>query len=102
MGIVEIISVILISVGFFFTVVATIGVIRLPDFYCRLHASGKCETLGLALAIFGLAIYNGFNLTSLKLLLVILFVVLSFPTGAHIVSRAAYKAGLKPWVREEE
>lgn len=102
MGIIEIIAALLIAIGFFFSAVATIGVIRLPDFYCRLHASGKCETLGLALAIFGLAIYNGFNLTSLKLLLIILFVVLSFPTGTHVVSRAAYKAGLKPWTREEE
>lgn len=102
MGIVEISAIILIVLGFFFTAVATIGVLRLPDFYTRLHASGKCETLGLALALLGFALYNGFNLISLKLLLVILFVVLTFPTGTHIISRAAYKSGLEPWTRKEE
>ena len=57
--------------GFFFVMVASIGVLRLPDFYTRMHASGKSETLGLMLTLIGLAIYNGFNLISLKILLIL-------------------------------
>lgn len=88
--------------GFFFIVVAALGVLRFPDFYTRLHAAGKGDTLGIALFLLGLAVYNGFNLVSLKLLLVILCVFIGNPIGGHVLSRAAFRAGLKPWVREEE
>ncbi|MDD4146671.1 MAG: monovalent cation/H(+) antiporter subunit G, partial [Clostridia bacterium] len=47
--------------GFFFITVAALGVIRFPDFYTRLHAAGKGDTLGIALFVIGLAIHNGFN-----------------------------------------
>lgn len=88
--------------GFFFISVAAIGVIRLPDFYSRLHASGKSETLGMALSLIGLALYEGFNLTSAKLLLIMFFIMLANPIGTHMISRAAYKSGLQPWTRKGE
>ena len=88
--------------GFFFITVTALGLIRFPDFYTRLHAAGKGDTLGIALFIIGLAIYNGLNLVSLKLLLIVLFVFLANPIGCHVLSRAAFKSGLKPWTREEE
>jgi len=88
--------------GFFFTTVAAIGVIRFPDFYTRLHASGKGDTLGVAMSIIGLAIYNGFNLISLKLMFIVVFIFLANPIGTHVLSRAAYRSGIKPWVRKGE
>lgn len=88
--------------GFFFVMVASIGVLRLPDFYTRLHASGKSETLGVMLTLIGFAIYNGFNLVSVKILLISLFVLLGNPIGTHAIARAAYYAGVKPWTKGEK
>ncbi len=86
--------------GFLFLLVATIGVLRFPDFYTRLHAVGKCDTLGMALSLTGLAIYEGLSLTGLKILIIAFFILLANPTGTHAVCRAAYRAGLRPWTRE--
>lgn len=87
--------------GLFFLVVGAIGVLRLPDFYTRLHAMGKCDTLGLLLSLAGLAILSGWNYLSLKILLIWIFIIMANPTATHALSRAAYKAGLQPWVRKE-
>ncbi|KJS85506.1 MAG: cation:proton antiporter [Peptococcaceae bacterium BICA1-8] len=96
----KIIASIFLLVGFFFILIAAIGVMRLPDFYTRLHASGKSETLGIILCFTGLAIYEGFNLTSVKHLMIIAFILLANPIGTHIICREAYRSGLKPWTRE--
>lgn len=88
--------------GFFFTLVAALGVLRFPDFYTRLHASGKGDTLGIGLSILGLAFYHGFTLISLKLLFIVIFIFLANPIGTHAICRAAYRSGLKPWIRKEE
>ena len=91
------IAILFILVGFFFVIVAAVGVLRLPDFYTRMHASGKSETLGVMLTLIGFAIYNGVNLTSLKLLLVSLFILFGNPIGTHAIARAAFYSNLKPW-----
>jgi len=98
----SIVALIFMFSGFFFIVVTALGVIRFPDFYTRLHAAGKGDTLGIGLFIMGLALYNGFNLLSLKLLVIVLFVFLANPIGCHALSRAAFKSGLEPWTREED
>jgi multicomponent Na+:H+ antiporter subunit G len=99
---VTILALVFLVSGFFFIVVAAIGVIRFPDFYTRLHAAGKGDTLGIALFVIGLALYNGFNLVSLKLFLIVLFIFLANPIGGHVLSRAAFKSELKPWTRKGE
>ncbi len=91
------IAVFFMLLGFFFVIVAAVGVLRLPDFYTRMHASGKSETLGVMLSLLGFAIYNGLNLTSFKLVLISLFILLGNPIGSHAISRAAFYAGVKPW-----
>ena len=53
--------------GFGFVFAGVIGILRLPDFYCRLHAMGKCDTLGVALMLGGLALPEGARLTSFKI-----------------------------------
>ena len=83
--------------GFGFVFAGVIGILRLPDFYCRLHAMGKCDTLGVALMLGGLAVHEGVSLTSFKMLLVLLFVSLANPTATHALGRAAIRAGLVPW-----
>lgn len=85
-----------IAVGLFFVLAGTIGVLRLPDFYTRLHAAGMTDTLGAELIIIGLMIQSGFSQLSLKLLLVAIFLLLTSPTATHAVANAAHNAGLKP------
>lgn len=96
----KIIAILFLLSGFFFMVVASVGVLRLPDFYSRMHASGKSETLGIILAFTGLAIYEGFTVTSVKFLIIAFFVSFANPIGTHIITREAYKSGLKPWIRK--
>ncbi len=98
----KILAVFLILAGFFFTVVAAIGVLRLPDFYTRLHASGKADTLGIALTLVGLGIYNGFSLVSVKIIIIAVLIMLANPIGTHVLARAAYRSGVKPWTHKGE
>jgi multicomponent Na+:H+ antiporter subunit G len=88
---------VMLVLGFGFILTGVIGILRLPDFYCRLHAMGKCDTLGVALMIGGLALIEGFTLTSVKLLLVVVFISLANPTATHALGRAAVRSGLAPW-----
>ncbi|GAB4243651.1 MAG: monovalent cation/H(+) antiporter subunit G [Thermoleophilia bacterium] len=88
--------------GVFFLAVAVIGILRLPDFYTRVHAVGKGDTLGAMLVLTGLALYNGFELNSAKLLLMLGFVALANPAAAHALSRAALRSGLEPHTGPDE
>jgi multicomponent Na+:H+ antiporter subunit G len=92
----DFISIILIVTGVFFFIVSTIGILRLPDVYTRLHAAAKADTLGAGLTLLGVALYLGFSPKSLKLLLIIGFIWLTNPTAAHLIGRSAYQANIKP------
>lgn len=85
----EIISSIFILCGLFFFLVGTIGFIRFPDTFTRIHATTKCDTLATFLSLTGLAIYSGFNSHSIKLILTIVFIWITNPTAAHLISKAA-------------
>ena len=88
--------------GAFFLLASAIGMLRLPDFYCRLHASGTSEPLGVMLSFMGLVIYEGLTLTSLKMIMIFLLIFLGNPIGTHILSKAAYKSGHHVWTLEED
>jgi multicomponent Na+:H+ antiporter subunit G len=92
----------LLITGLLFILAGVIGILRLPDFYTRLHAMGKCDTLGVALVLIALALHEGLSLYSVKILLLSVFIGLANPTATHALGRAALKAGLTPWFREEE
>lgn len=96
----NILTIVLLVSGTFFLTVSSIGLIRLPDFYTRAHAMGKSDTLGILLTLAGLAIYNGLELTTVKLIIVILFVLIANPTATHTIARAALRFGLSPWTRD--
>ena len=82
--------------GLFFVLAGTIGVLRLPEFYTRLHAAGMTDTLGAELILLAL-IFQADNLHMvLKLLLVAFFLFVTSPTATHAVAHAAFRAGLKP------
>lgn len=92
--------------GAIFFIGSAIGMLRLPDFYCRVHASGNSETLGCVLSFIGLMILEGPTLTAAKIGFVFLFVFLANPIGSHILCKAAFKTGHPVWtvrgVRESE
>lgn len=93
---------ILLVIGLLFILLAVVGILRLPDFYTRLHAMGKCDTLGVTLVLIAMAIHAGWSLPSLKLLLIGVCISLANPTATHALGRAAYKAGLVPWTAAKE
>jgi len=86
--------------GAFFLLVGSVGLVRLPDFFCRNHATGKSDTLGVMLVIFGMILIEGFTLNSAKLFFVLVFVFLTNPTGTHALANAAIRSGLTPWFRK--
>ncbi len=97
-----IIAVIIMLGGVFFLTVSAIGLLRFPDFYSRNHAVGKSETLGAILMLLGLAIYGGAALSSLKVLLILVFVAVANPTATHAVLNAALCSGLEPWTLKDK
>ena len=97
-----IVAIILVVGGIFFLAVSSLGLLRLPDFYARTHAVGKSETLGAILTLSGLAVYNGWELSTVKILFILLFVLIANPTATHAISRAALKTGLQPWTRKKK
>lgn len=84
--------------GMVFVFSGTLGTLRLPDFFSRLHATGITDTLGLELILFGLILQAGFSQLSLKLLMVGFFLFITSPTATHAIANAAYKAGVKPYL----
>lgn len=96
-----IIAVILIVAGVFFLTVSALGLLRLPDFYSRTHAVGKSETLGSILVLGGLAVHNGWELSTIKILFILFFVLIANPTATHAIARAALRTGLQPWTRQK-
>lgn len=98
----SIFTVLFILSGIFFLLIGSIGIIRLPDFYSRTHATSKSDTLGLMLIIAGLIIFEGLNLNSAKLLMVLIFIALANPIGSHALARAAHKTGVKPYFTETQ
>lgn len=97
-----ILAIILMVAGVFFLTVSCIGVIRLPDFYSRIHAVGKSETLGAMLLLGGLAVYNGLAIGSLKIIIILVFVLIANPTAAHLLGRAALRSRLELWTRGDD
>lgn len=83
--------------GAFVFIGSAIGMLRLPDFYSRVHASGNSETLGCTLSFIGLMILEGPTLTAAKMAIVFIFVFIANPIGSHILGKAAYKTGHPVW-----
>ena len=102
MSVIIVLSVLFMLGGIFFFATATIGLLRFPDFFARLHATGKGDTLAVLLCLIGLAIHEGFCLTGLKIVFIAVFMALAQPTATHAISRAALRSGVKPWTKGED
>ena len=88
--------------GALFMLIGSLGVLRLPDFYSRTHAATNVDTLGVFLFVIGLAVYDGWTLTTVKLILVAVFVLIVNPVGTHALASSARATGLKPWTKKSE
>lgn len=98
----DLLAAILVGAGLFFVAIGAIGFARLPDVYSRLHVTGIVDTLGAPLILLGVATYLGAQLVSVKLLLVILFLLLSSPLVGHLLARAALEAGHSPQALDDD
>jgi multicomponent Na+:H+ antiporter subunit G len=93
---VELLAVALVVVGTFFGFVATVGIIRLPGLYARLHAASKSDTLASVLALAGAAVLLGVGIASMKLVFLVLFLFVTSPTAAHAIARAGREENVEP------
>jgi len=92
----------LLLAGGFFCVVGAVGLVRMPDFYTRMHAASVVETLGAGLVLLGLLLQAGFTLVAVKLLMLGLLIFFASPTATHALARAALLRGLRPLLADEE
>ena len=86
--------------GGFFLVVGGLGLVRLPDLFTRMHAAGVGDTLGVALFMFGFMFLVDLGSVTLKLVLVLLFLLLTGPVATHALAKAALHGGLRPIAEE--
>ncbi|UOQ47359.1 monovalent cation/H(+) antiporter subunit G [Gracilibacillus caseinilyticus] len=100
--IMNILVIVFLIAGTFFVISASIGVIRFPDIYTRLHASTKAATLGISGIMIGafIFLYVEHQIVSGKLILGIIFILLTAPVSAHMIGRAAHSIGIKPWSQD--
>lgn len=88
------IGIALIALGVAFDLLGCLGLVRLPDVYCRLQAATKCVTLGTCGILLGVFAIAGLSATGFKALLCALFILLTAPVAAHALARGACRAGI--------
>ena len=94
--IVDILSWAALVVGAFFFLVGAFGMIRLPDFWSRIHAASIIDSAGAFFILIGLALQGGLTLVTVKLVLIAIFLGITGPTASHAVANAAWIAGSRP------
>ena len=103
----SILIILLLVAGVFLFFATTIGLLRFPDFYSRMHAAGKGDTLSSLLMLLGLALYefHELNLATLlvggKILLITVFIFMASPTATHAITDAGFESGARPWQKEQ-
>jgi multicomponent Na+:H+ antiporter subunit G len=88
--------------GLFFMIVGTIGVLRMPDVFTRMHAAGMTDTMGAGLLILGMCLQAGLGLVLVRLVLVYVFLMFTSPISSHAVTRAALASGVVPYTKRKE
>ena len=91
----ELLTMVFLAFGLFFIVTGCLGLYRMPDIFCRMHATSKTTTLGLVFILMASFVHLGFSAVGLKAVLAIIFAFLTAPVGAHLISRAAYQREVK-------
>lgn len=86
----------LISAGSMFCLIGALGLLRMPDFFTRMHAASLIDTLGAGLLLFGMMLQAGFTLVSVKLAFIGLLLFFTSPTATHALAHAARARGVEP------
>ena len=87
----------LMIIGAAFGIIGTLGIVRMPDVYNRIHAQTVCVVGGAIVALSGACILEGFSAYTMKTLVIMLFLFVTNPVGSHAIARAAYKSKVKLW-----
>ena len=85
-----------ILLGVLALLIGALGLLRLPDVYCRIHAVGMIDTAGASFIILGLALHEGVSLVTVKLLFIGIFLFFTSPIATHAVAQVAHKSGVVP------
>jgi multicomponent Na+:H+ antiporter subunit G len=99
MSMTDLFTILLLTAGAFFFFAGTVGLLRFPDVYTRLHALTKADNLGLGLLLAGLALQAESWTAVARLLLIWLLILLASSSVAHLVARTAQQRGIKLWKR---
>ena len=94
--IIEMLSWICLVGGGIFVVLGSVGMLRFPDFWSRLHAASVTDSAGMILLIVGMCLQSGFNLITVKLIIIGIFLFITGPTATHAVANAAWVSNLRP------
>ena len=95
----DVVSLLLMFVGACFFLAGSVGMLRFPDAFTRLHATTKADNVGLGLVIIGLLLRAESYHAGAKLLLIWLLVATSGAAACHLIARAALLGGARPWRR---
>ncbi len=101
-GVVGVIGAACLFAGSVFVVIGGIGVVRLPNFFARMHGAGITDTLGAGLILVGLMFDAGLSLITAKLVILLFFLWITSPTATHALAQAALHQGLEPVPDESE
>ena len=77
-------------------IIGAVGMIRFPEFFTRLHAASVIDTLGCMLVILGLLLQSGFSIVTIKLVLIVVFILFTSPTATHALAKAALHGHMRP------
>ena len=92
----------LVLVGGAFCIIGAIGLLRMPDFFTRMHAASIIDTLGAAFILLGLMLQAGFSLVTVKLIAIGLLLFFMSPVSTHALARAALARGVEPVLAKGE
>lgn len=92
----DVLSWICLLVGSVVVLVGTLGLLRLPDVYCRMHGTGMTDTMGAFLILLGMAFQTHLDLVTIKLALVFIFLMITSPTATHALAQAAMTSSVLP------
>lgn len=90
------------AAGGLFCVIGALGLLRMPDFFTRMHAASVTDTLGAGLVLAGLMLQAGLTLVTAKLAIIVLLIFFTSPAATHALAKAALVRGVKPLLADEE
>ena len=99
---IDIASWILLVTGGLFCIVGAAGLLRMPDFYTRVHAASVTDTLGAGFVLLGLMLQAGWTLIMLKLVVIGLLIFFTSPAATHALVKAALGRGLDPLLHRKD